>query len=65
MTKKDEKIIKFLQVLVGNIPKSKWKNGKIFIMSTNKEYDTLKEYFEKQMKEIFDLDVEVGENEEN
>ena len=60
MTKKDEKIIKFLQVLVGNIPKSKWKNGKIFIMSTNKEYDTLKEYFEKQMKEIFDLDVEVN-----
>ena len=60
MTKKDEKIIKFLQVLIGNIPKSKWKNGKIFIMSTNKEYDTLKEYFEKQMKEIFDLDVEVN-----
>lgn len=60
MTKKDEKIIKFLQVLTGMIPKSKWKNGKIFIMSTNKEYDTLKEYFEKQMKEIFDLDVEVN-----
>ena len=60
MTKKDEKIIKLLQVLVGNIPKSKWKNGKIFIMSNNKEYDTLKEYFEKQMKEIFDLDVKVN-----
>lgn len=60
MIKKDEKIIKLLQVLVGNIPKSKWKNGKIFIMSTNKEYDTLKEYFEKQMKEIFDLDVKVN-----
>ncbi len=60
MTKKDEKIIKFLQVLTGMIPKSKWKTGKIFIMSTNKEYDTLKEYFEKQMKEIFDLDVEVN-----
>lgn len=28
MTKKDEKIIKFLQVLVGNIPKSKWKKWK-------------------------------------
>lgn len=65
MIKKDEKIIKFLQVLTGMIPKSKWKNGKILIMSTNKEYDTLKEYFEKQMKEIFDLDVKVGENEEN
>lgn len=60
MTKKDEKIIKFLHVLTGMIPKSKWKTGKIFIMDTNKEYDTLKEYFEKQMKEIFDLDVEVN-----
>lgn len=60
MTKKDEKIIKFLQVLTGMIPKSKWKNGKILIMSTNKEYDSLKEYFEKQMKEIFGLDVEVN-----
>lgn len=60
MTKKDEKIINFLQVLVGSIPKSKWIRNGVYIMSTNKSYDTLKEYFEKQMKEIFDLDVTVN-----
>ena len=60
MTKKDEKIIDFLQVLTGMIPKSKWVRNGVYIMSTNKSYDTLKDYFEKQMKEIFDLDVTVN-----
>lgn len=60
LCERDEKIINFISVLMNRISKSKWKNEGVYNIETNKNYDTLKEYFESQMKELFNLDVTLN-----
>lgn len=60
LCERDEKIIKFIQVLVNLVPKSKWTKNGISSLTTDESYDTVEKYFESKMKELFNLDITLN-----
>ena len=60
LCERDEKIIKFIQVLVNLVPKSKWTKNGVSSLTTDESYDTVEKYFESKMKELFNLDVTLN-----
>lgn len=60
LCERDEKIIKFIQVLVNLVPKSKWIKNGILSLTTNESYDTVEKYFESKMKELFNLNITLN-----
>lgn len=60
LCERDEKIIKFIQVLVNLVPKSKWTKNGISSLTTDKSYDTVEKYFESKMKELFNLNITLN-----
>ncbi len=58
---REDEIEKFVSVLVENIPNSKL-NSKVYIMDVAKEYDTLEDYITEQMRKLFDLNMQRGED---
>lgn len=60
LCERDEKIIKFIQVLVNLVPKSKLTKNGISSLTTDESYDTVEKYFESKMKELFNLDVTLN-----
>lgn len=60
LCERDEKIIKFIQVLVNLVPKSKLTKNGISSLTTDESYDTVEKYFESKMKELFNLDITLN-----
>lgn len=58
---REDEIAKFVSVLVENIPNSKL-NSEVYIMDVDKKYDTLEDYIREQMRKLFDLNLQGGED---